>query len=151
MRDRTDRVIGRVAVVLTAMVLVGVAITLALALRSRGSAPAAYGVGDTVDLPQRYFAQHAATLVIVVKAGCQACERSAPFHQTLQDAAQAAGVGVEWIHAEQTSPGELGRIRVVPSVLLLDRRGVVLEMKEGALPDDEQRALIERVRRVPGT
>lgn len=151
MRDRTDRVIGRVALVLTAVVLVGVAITLTLALRSRGASPTAYGVGDTVDLPRRYFDQHAATLVIVVKAGCSACERSAPFHQTLQEAAQASGVGVQWVHAEQASPDELGRIRVVPSVLLLDQRGVVLEMKQGALPEDEQRALIERVRKGPGT
>lgn len=151
MRDRTDRAIGRVALALSAVVVLAVAITGWLALRARPSATPAYRAGDVVDLPKRYFESHDTTVVIVVRSGCPACDRSAAFHQALQDTARAAGVGVEWIRAEHALPAELGRLHVVPSVLWLDRRGVVLEMKEGALPDDEQRALIARVRGGPGT
>ena len=151
MRDRTDRAIGRAALGISAVLILGVALTGWLALRRPPQAPTAYRVGERVDLPARYFEGHAATLVIVTKAGCAACERCAAFHQSLREAALSAGVDVQWIHAEQTPEGDLGRIHVVPSLVLLNSAGIVLEMKEGALPEDEQRALMERVRRTPGT
>jgi hypothetical protein len=151
MHDGTDRAIGRVALVLSIVAILGVAITGWLALRSGSAAPPAYRAGDIVDLPSRYFEGHAASVVIVVKTGCPACERSSAFHTALREAAASAGLGVSTVVADEVAPSTLGRIHVAPSVLLLDRNGRVLEMKEGALPENEQRALIERVRKIPGT
>lgn len=142
-----DRAIGRIALGAGLLLVLGVAVTGWIALRRSPTFPAAYRAGERVDLPRRYFEGHATTLVIVVKAGCAACERSAAFLRELREAAVAGGRGVQWIQAEHTPPAELGRIHVVPSVLLVSAQGVVLEMKEGAVPDGEQRALIERVRR----
>lgn len=151
MREGTDRAIGRVALGLSAILIVGLAVTGEMARWRPATAAAAYRTGDTVDLPRRYFDGHTVSLVIVVKSACPACEQSMAFLQRVRDTAVAAGLGVTWIQADHAAPGDLGRMRVVPSLLLIDQRGVVLDMKEGALPDAEQRALMERVRRVPGT
>lgn len=43
------------------------------------------------------------------------------------------------------------RLRLVPTVVIVDQRGVVLEMKEGVLPESEQHALhamIETLRKL---
>ena len=71
--------------------------------------------------------------------------------QSVDEAGIWEGLQLFGLAADEVAPSTLGRIHVAPSVLLLDRNGRVLEMKEGALPENEQRALIERVRKIPGT
>ena len=152
MEARTDRRIGRAAVILTTSLLAMVALTAAVALWPRGD----------IEIPSAWYSQSDDTLVIFGRESCPACAASATFHRELAAAAEASGIRVV---AAMTARGEdpaafaasLGlapdrgvfaspapkRLTTVPTILVVNRLGRTLQKKEGALSIDDQRALLE--------
>lgn len=104
------------------------------------------------------------TVLIFVSDTCAACQRSQPFHRELLGLAGArlavrvllttSNGSIESLAAALGAPADAviafdprgTRLQVVPTVLVVDRAGTVLEMKEGVLPASEQHALIERLK-----
>ena len=67
---------------------------------------------------------------------------------TSPDDDEAAYAALMGIRADQiTTFGARGtKLRRVPTIVILNRHGVVVETKEGVLSDDEQHALLEMVK-----
>ena len=123
-----------------------------------------FEVGSASDLPVQWHQGASATVVIFVSGQCQACLQSAPFHRDLRSSAAGAGLRVvtaltsltddpsAYAAAESLADRDVvtfdftgSRLRVVPTIVIVDRNGVVVETKEGVLPEAEQHALIARV------
>lgn len=177
MNSRTDRAVGRAALAATVGLLLVVAATITIIVsptaRERlrellGWTPPSYQVGDASSLPSAWRDAPGHTVLIFVTSNCDACRRSLPFHQAIagavgarpdlhlrivltspgdDEAAYAAAIGVR---ADQvTRINARGtRLRRVPTILIVDRQGIVVEKKEGVLPETEQHALIEKLRKL---
>jgi len=175
MRTATDRAIRRAALAAAIGVLLIVAATVAAVMSAplrawtRAQlrwAPPSYQIGAASTLPADWHDAADNTVLIFVTTGCDACRRSLPFHQAIAGAvgaranlhlrvvltspgddaaAYAAAIGVRADQVARMDPRGT-RLRRVPTVLIVDRRGVVVEKKEGVLPEAEQHALIERLK-----
>jgi len=150
-KSTTDRRIGRAAIVLSVFLVVMVGATAAVALWPRGD----------IELPAAWFSGADTTLVIFGRAGCPACDASTAFHQQLVATAESLGIhviaaltarggapeafaeslGLEGDHGVLAVPAP-AHLTTVPTVVIVDRRGTVLQKKVGALSIDDQRALL---------
>lgn len=172
MRPSTDRALrfgaGAVIVALLAIVSLTSLVLSNPSWRERARRQlgwmAYFEVGSASDLPAEWHQGAKPTVVIFVSGTCQACQQSAPFHRYLRSSAGAAGLRVvtaltsmsddpsAYAATESLSDRDVAkfdstgsRLRVVPTILIVDRNGDVLEKKEGVLPEAEQHALTARV------
>lgn len=175
MRGQTDRYVRRGAIAAGVVALITVILTGAASLHTptrewirdhmQWSSPA-YRVGAPSELPPALHADADHTLLIFVASGCEACRRAQSFHLELMRAADggtrlarrvlltspgdhpasyAADIGVPTERVAMIDASRT-RVRRVPTILIVDRRGVVQTIKEGVLPTAEQHALIDAVR-----
>jgi thiol-disulfide isomerase/thioredoxin len=135
----------------------------ALGLEPAGPA-AAYAPGATIDTPAAWHGRTAVTLVVFARAGCGACQKAEPYFTQLfaelngradvvvvggretadEDAAfaRALGLGEAAFHV---APDGL-RVRVTPTLVLVDRAGRVLDAWEGIGPVEKQTSITSAVR-----
>ena len=131
----------------------------ALGIEPAPPAPA-YAAGDHVDVPAAWYTRHPRTLVVFARAACGACQNAQPFLKTMAASVMAGGGGVT-IAGHRESPADdasfarsLGvpeeaivvfpaglRVRVTPTLLLVNRDGTVLHAWEGVGPDAKQQSI----------
>jgi hypothetical protein len=171
MEAGTDRFVRHASTAATLALATMLAITMAfvawprvasaLGIESTAAPAPAYGAGDAIDIPAAWHSQTPATLVIFARASCGACQKAQPFLTSLvadlrnradvvvvggavsmtEDAAFARGLGVE---AGSVHPAPAGiKVRVTPTLVLVNRAGTVLHAWEGVGPTDKQ-AVISR-------
>jgi len=148
--DTADSRLGRAALIVTALLILMVAITAAIAARPRGA--------TDIEIPAEWRAQSDYTLIILGRTSCPACEASAIFHKDLTAAAQARGVrvlavstsskespaafaasiGVAPDRALRASPAPKN-LTSVPAIVVVTRGGEILRKHEGALAPAEPR------------
>ena len=167
-RDSSDIILRRVATVTSAllvMVLAGTALTIAWpriasATGTRPSPPPpAYQTGQTIDVPVEWYASAPRTLVLFGQASCGACQDATPYLQQLvahlrdraavvvgspgnafeDDAAWAMGFGIGRVSVHPV-PGRL-RVKVTPTLVVVDRQGQILGAWEGVGPADKHGGL----------
>jgi thioredoxin-related protein len=151
-----------VALVASALVVLWPRVTHALGIKPKRPA-AAYRAGDRVDVPADWYRSSPRTLVLFARASCGACEKARPFLKDLterlsgksaivvaggvetkdEDAAFARSLGVT-DSSIKTTPSGL-RVRVTPTLVLVDDRGTILESWEGIGPPDKQKAIVEAI------
>jgi len=178
MDPSTDRAVRRGAVAVIVILLAIVSLTSLVlsnpAWRERARRTigweARFDVGVPSGLPKEWHQGAKPTLVIFVSGSCEACRTSAPFHRALRAEGAASGFRVvtaltsasddpsAYAAAESLPATDVvkfdfmgSRLRLVPTVVIVDQRGEVLEMKEGVLPESEQHALhamIETLRKL---
>jgi len=173
MNPLTDRAVRRGAIAIIGVLLAVVSLT-SLILSSpswRDRARRQLGwvsyfeVGSASGLPAEWHQSATPTVVIFISGACAACQQSAPFHRALRSSGRAAGLRVVtaltaanddpagYAANESLSEHDVvrfdatgSRLRVVPTILIIDRNGVVVEKKEGVLPEAGQHALIDKVK-----
>jgi len=172
MDPRADRLLRRSAIVVIGVLLTVVSLTSVVLSNASWRDRARRQLGWTTQfevsaasgLPPEWHQRATLTVVIFLSGTCDACRLSLPFHRALRAAAEAAGLRVvtaltalnddpaSYAAAEQLRATDVvrfdfrgSRLQRVPTILLIDPQGVVVEMKEGVLPNDEQHALIARL------
>jgi peroxiredoxin len=122
-------------------------------------------LGTKLDVPGVNWSSNDKTVVLVLKAGCRYCTESAGFYQTLTRAAAESGKA----HVLAVTPHEpglarkyldslrlpiedvrranLGALNVsgTPTLILLDRNGVVRSVWEGKLPPKQESEVLRRI------
>jgi hypothetical protein len=121
---------------------------------------AAYAAGDRIDVPEAWYSRSPRTLVVFARAACGACQNAQPFLKALIASVIADGGGVT-IAGHRDSPADdaafakgLGisddafvlfpaglRVRVTPTVVLVNRDGVILHSWEGVGPEEKQQSI----------
>jgi hypothetical protein len=132
----------------------------ALGIEPGPPAPA-YAPGGTIDTPAAWHSRTPATLVLFARASCGACQTARLFLISLvetlrgradvvvvgggadDDARFARDLGVDpaLIHA---APAGL-RVRVTPTLVLVDRAGTILHAWEGVGPAEKQAVIAEAI------
>ena len=175
MDSSTDRAVrrGAVAIAITTLLIVTTTITFVvqpsarewMRARVHWSAPG-YTIGAPSALPASWYSNSDYTLVVFATSNCDACRRALPSFRELTRLISAHANG--GVRVGLTSPSDdasayavlMGvdanrverfeargtALRRVPTLLVIDRRGVVVEMKEGVLPELEQHALTEKLK-----
>jgi peroxiredoxin len=126
------------------------------------SAPA-YAAGQTVDVPTQWYTSAPYTLVIFARASCGACEKAQPFLaelvQHVEGRSDVVMAGPADTHAEDTQYARsLGvpdgrvqvvpanaRVRATPTLVLVNREGMILEAWEGVGSSDHQAEIVKAV------
>lgn len=171
MNPRSDVFLCRAAtlVAISCVVIVaGTAVILARPdLRARVYlAPAtSYPVGSSLDLPRDTIRPGIRTVVIFGRSSCQACVASKALHQQVAAAARATSSQVLWVStapddkAEMLHGLELGlnrdevrvlpaqslRLMRVPTIVIVDTKGIVMGSWEGTVPTDEHEKLLNLI------
>ena len=122
-------------------------------------------VGAKVSQPDIDWSKSNKNLVLMLSDSCRYCTESAPFYKRLvQERRQRGtfrltavlpqpvsdgqkylnGLGVDIDEIKQLSAGAI-RIRGTPTILLVDRAGVVTEEWLGKLPPDKENEILSRL------
>jgi hypothetical protein len=129
-----------------------------------------YKAGEQLTgLPSGSLSGARKNLVLVMNTSCRFCEESMPFYKRLgqlgnPDVAFAvlgpepastlraylAGQGVKPNFVATLPDGALGRIRGTPTLVLLDEKGVILDIWVGRLPDAVQNRVLEALAAAAG-
>ncbi len=153
------------AVVLLASLGVVVWPRLANALGIEPSRPApAYVAGDRVDVPAAWYQRAPRTLILFARASCGACQTAQPFLRSLASTVLEHGAAVivaghrETVAEDAAFARSLGlgddafvpfpaglRVRVTPTLVLVDRTGAILHAWEAVGPPDRQQAIARAV------
>ena len=168
MAHNSDVILRRVATITSALLVTAMASTalaiawprIASAMGSRPAPPPpAYQSGDTIDVPVEWYSRSPRTLVLFGQASCGACQDAKPYLQQLasrlhdraavvvaspghaleDDATWAASFGVERTSVFAV-PRRL-RVKVTPTLVVVDQNGSILGAWEGVGPPDKQAAL----------
>lgn len=172
---RADAIIGRAAAVIVVGCLAVVSATALLLafppLRTRlGIGPAvgpSYKTGERFDGPASLYGETPYALVLFARSSCGACQRAKPFYARLNlvAAGRPAIRVVLAVPASAPPEGERGygreagvdadrvfsvnfaslRLHAVPTVVLVDRSGRILDAWEGLLSSAQQDALLLRL------
>ncbi len=134
-------------------------------LFGRGQEQTTIKLGTKLDLPGVNWSSHDKTVVLVLKAGCPYCTSSAGFYRNLMRAAANSGKA----HVLAVTPHEpgaarkyldsislpiedvrranLGALNVsgTPTLILLDRKGVVRSVWEGKIPAARESEVLRRI------
>ena len=170
MELRTDRIVGRAALaasVALALLLVGTIAWITASVRGwLPSSRAPYVVGELIDVPAAVYRQTPFTIVLFARSNCGACESAVPFHQSLvtlvagrPNARMVLVSPIADRAREVTYAGTLGladaavipwptpapRVRAAPTLVVVNDRGVILAVWEGAGTEDEQRERMKRI------
>lgn len=154
----SDQILRRITSLILLTCAVVTSLTIAALAKPRierrlGLVPAegrSYRPNDLIDLPASLFSGADRTVLIFARSGCGACRRAKPDLQALvtglrarqvpvsvvtstafrkEELDFAAEIGVDADHVYLTDLTKL-RLKVVPSVLVVDRRGRVLLARE---------------------
>ena len=165
MQANADRFVGRTAsitnaglvliLLVTAMMVAWPRVTNALGMRPKPPAPA-YTTGQTIDTPAEWYGSTPRTLIVFARASCGACQQAQPFLKLLvadlgsTSAVVLATSGKEPADeltygralglnegAVKTAPTGL-RVRVTPTLVLVDQQGQILAAWEGVGPQKKQ-------------
>jgi peroxiredoxin len=165
MNEHTDRLLNRLAIGTSIVLLVIFAATLGTLAWPRlmgalGAAPAApepaYLAGTTIDTPTEWYQGASHTLLLFARASCTACRAAQPFFKRLiddigatarvvlvtsageadEDARYARELGLQ-DHAIRTAVPGLN-VRVTPTLVLVNRQGTIIQAWEGVGPADKQ-------------
>jgi hypothetical protein len=169
---RLEDIAGRAAVAVSALCAAAVLLTAGVlftpALRERiGLAPAAaYAAGAMIDVPRSVYAGSAHTVVLFARYDCRACQRATPYlAAVVAGAGRAPGTRIVMVarpghrDAEIAYARQIGlhesslmfvdvkglRLRTVPTVVLVDQRGVVQYAFEGLPPPQAQGTVLKSV------
>jgi len=139
-------------------------VTSALGIERTAPAPAlAYAAGSTIDTPEAWHRDASYTLVLFARASCGACQTAAPYLQTLvarvretgvvvlagsesareEDAGYARSLGLTDAEFRVTPAGV--RVRVTPTLVLVNRQGRVLGSWEGVGREDRQASITREI------
>jgi len=131
----------------------------ALGLEPARPAPA-YAAGDRIDVPAAWYQNAPRTLVLFARAACGACQTAQPFLKELvggviesgdavvlvghagsreEDAVFAKSLGVNDA-AIMSAPAGI-RVRVTPTLVLVDKSGTILNAWEGVGAPDKQKLI----------
>ncbi|MCI0662212.1 MAG: hypothetical protein L0220_14170 [Acidobacteria bacterium] len=115
-------------------------------------------VGKAISLPDTDWKINNQTLILVLSTGCRYCTESAPFYKQLaqQRAKQSniqliavlpqpvdagriylSDLGIAVDDVKQTPPNSLG-VRGTPTLLLVNKEGIVTNAWEGKLPSSQE-------------
>ena len=169
MNDRTDRLIDRAAIGASIVLLAIFAGTLGTLIWPRISGAVgiqpkpqlAYETGTAIDTPPEWYQGAPYTLLLFARASCTACQSAEPFFKRLihdigstirvvlvtsageadQDAKYARDLGLASQAIRTATPGL--KVRVTPTLVLVDRQGTVVETWEGVGPPDKQTQIAE--------
>jgi len=153
-QTRTDRRLGRAALIVTAFVILAVSTTAWIATSRRGE----------IEIPAEWRSQSDYTLIVFGRESCPACAASAAFHKELAAAAEAHGVrtvaastsatenpaafaasiGLKPDRALRAIPAPK-HLLSVPAILVVNRDGAILRETQGALSAEQKRALVSFV------
>jgi hypothetical protein len=164
MNDRTDRLIDRAAIGGSIVLLAVFAGTLGTLIWPRVSGAVgiqpkpqvAYETGTAIDTPPEWYQGAPYTLLVFARASCTACQSAGPFFKRLihdigstirvvlvtsageadQDAEYARDLGLAAQSIRTATRGL--KVRVTPTLVLVDRQGTVVETWEGVGPPDKQ-------------
>lgn len=163
-----DHLLGRAAVILTTVLSIVFVATLTMITwpRAAPTEVSPYRPGATIDTPVEWHESSAYTLVLFARSSCEACQTAAPFFRELVrtvaekhavvfvtsraeheiDTAFASGLGLDSAAVKQAVPGL--RVRVTPTLVLVNRQGTIIEAWEGVGPDSNQAAIRNAILRV---
>lgn len=163
------RIATAAALACVAVVAVTIAAVAFPSLRSRlglvPSTPPSYRVGERIDVPARFYEEAPHTLFVFVRSNCAACQSAKPALERIADTFRQAmtpvlvistgaratdGIGyAAEIGVERTSVLALDvstlRLRVVPTIVLVNRAGEVLYAAEGVPTDQQAEQLLRLV------
>jgi hypothetical protein len=122
--------------------------------------------GTKISLPGFDWSRKDTNVVLVLQKGCHFCSESAPFYQRLARAAsdrddlrlvaalpQSEGEARQYLNALQVPLGEVRQtdlasigVRGTPTLLLVDKTGVITGEWIGRLPPDKESEVLNRLR-----
>ena len=164
-----DRVVARLAIG-TALLAVGVVSSTAFVawwqLRA-AAASGSYVSGETIDVPSRLYARTDRTLIVFVRASCDVCQTEAPELRSVVHRLEALPESVptaivtgsidtdadrEFARSFKNATHEhiafdTLKVRTVPTMVLVDRRGRILFAQEGR--PKSPNLMEELIRRIP--
>jgi len=151
----------------SAMLVTATAIAVARpAIRARlGFTAAAYAAAQHVDLPSDVYDSSPYTLILFARSTCPACQRSSLLFKQLVAEANTVGVASRLVSGVPVAAEEMAyarglgltqeevvgvdlqklRVRLVPTIVLVDRRGEIHYAWEGAVPVGQQADLLRRM------
>jgi hypothetical protein len=169
MNDRADRLIDRAAIGASIVLLAVFAGTLGTLIWPRlsgavGMQPKpqlAYETGTAIDTPAEWYQGAPYTLLLFARASCTACQSAEPFFKRLihdigttirvvlvtsageadEDALYARQLGLEAQSIRTAVPGL--KVRVTPTLVLVDRQGTIVDTWEGVGAPDKQSQISE--------
>jgi len=180
MNARIDRLLGRIALTVTLLLVIVLAATVGRvagrrALESLGwlaPSTSSYVVGDTLDLPPEVYRATPFTLVLFARSTCAACEAAAPFFQSIATEVAARSNArmvlsspvdgpnaseIAYAHAlgledRAVTPwrGVKPRVRNVPTLVMVNDAGVVLAAWQGAPAAADQPRVLQTIRSTLG-
>ena len=164
MRLDTDRLVGKTAaltnaglvliLLVTAMMVTWPRVTNALGMRH--APDPAYRAGQTIDTPADWYSSSNYTLVVFARASCGACQTAQPFlKQLVADLGSKSAVVLGTTGKEPKEEAGYGRslglgdtsvkavpaglrVRVTPTLVLVNAQGQVLAAWEGVGPEKQQ-------------
>ena len=130
-----------------------------------GLSRGAYAARQRIDIPAQAYDSASYTLVLFARSSCAACQRSSIFFKQLVAEAVADGIDVRLVSSAPVASEELAyarelgfeerqvvpldlralRLRLVPTIVLVDRQGEIHYAREGAVPAGEQGDLLRRM------
>jgi len=176
MTDRADQLIRRASVAVSAGLALMVVATAGYIVWPQiaskagvraAETPPPYVAGQAVDVPAAWYADAPQTLIVFARASCAACEKAQPFlkeivghmsghgavvmaHPAGADEADrkfASGIGIADDHVMVATPGM--RVRVTPTLVLVDRQGRIVDAWEGAGKIDTRLAIRAAIDALP--
>jgi hypothetical protein len=158
------------------LVLAGTALLLfSPSLRARlgfgGPHAPAYVEGDLIDVPRNLYASTSATVLIFARSSCSVCQRAQPsFAASVRQLRTLPGVAVRLVPTGAKSDDEAAygraiglseaeitpvavqtlRLRVVPTVVVVDRNGRIQFSAEGVLSGAQEGALRQAAASISG-
>lgn len=171
----SDRLVGRLSVTASLVLAVTLCASISVVLWPRmanalgvrpAAPPPAYVAGDRIDVPAAWYSPAPKTLILFARASCGACQNAQPFLKTLvSDVTELGGAVVVAGHRE--TPKEDGafarslglsdsafvvfpqglRVRVTPTLVIVDRSGAILQAWEAVGPPERQQQIAAAVQR----
>jgi hypothetical protein len=165
--DRKVNLLLNLAIVISGLLL-AISIVKPEFWSSLAGRPSEIAIGDTLRLPQAPWFNNDNTLVLILQRGCQFCEASAPFYRKLLravDQLNRAHVS-NTIHVTAVLPGPVAASKAylermqlsisdvqqsslaslktpyTPTLLMVDRRGIVKRMWVGQLSQNQEEQIL---------
>lgn len=171
MADRMDRV-ANLAVIVMCATVTGVAAWNVLTSRPASAPrPMPYLEGERVEFTEAQFGSSDRTLLLVLSSTCPICTSSLPFYRNVINTVDRSKASVRIVtvvldpleegtkylsdngitpHAVIRMPAAAWRrIRHTPTVLLIDRKGLLVDSWVGLLSPEQEKEVLEKLVGVP--
>lgn len=168
MRRAVRFVVTALAATLTATLILASSPDLRRHASGIASSPGGYRVGASIDVPARYYTGKEKTVIIFARHNCPACKSAAPMirdliiharesagtstvflattNDALEEQAFAASIGIPALGVAVASEwySSSARLRAVPTVVVVDRAGIIQFVHVGAAEPDGTRETFDR-------